>query len=73
MTDSAPASWSQQFGDGLAALQTAPLRTPFFAMQYKTLPRLDRAEATEQYLGEWVLALIGRVEQLEAEVARLAK
>lgn len=70
MTDSS-VSWTQQFEEGRATLAAAPLKVPFAGRVYLTQPRLDRAEATEKYLGDWIVALIGRVEALEAEVAGL--
>ena len=70
MTDS-PSSWTQQFNDGRAAIEAMPLRMPFYAKAWQTFPRLDRAEASEKYLGDWVVALIERVERLEAEVEKL--
>lgn len=70
MTDSA-VSWAQQFTEGRTALEAAPLRVPLLGKVRYTQPRLDRAEATEKYLGDWILALIDRVEQLETEVRAL--
>ena len=56
---------------GRAAIESTPLKTPLVGRPQHTFARLDRAEATEKYLGDRVLALIERVERLEAEVARL--
>jgi hypothetical protein len=64
-------SWTQQFNDGRAAIAAAPLTTPLVGRSQHTFARLDRAEATEKYLGDWVLALIERVERLESEVEML--
>ena len=47
------------------------MKTPLVGRPQHTFARLDRAEASEKYLGDWVLALIERVERLEAEVERL--
>jgi hypothetical protein len=57
--------------DGLAAIDATRLRVPFYGPVRHTLPRLDRAEAKEKYLGDWLIVLLQRVENLEAEVARL--